>query len=394
MAAKSVKKTLDVSLDPGFNGFKMVVEGLVLDVPFVVDDITSAKSDNLKLNDAAIYSEIMDESGNKRKYIAGESARTKLNKFNKNSRAEMVRFYSIERFAMPIFEAGLKTIMAYGLYRFENSEENKVGFTVDKLNQGEFELTVAVALPHSHEKELFDNYVKGYLVAPQKLVLSTNREEIAFDYTIPEGNIAHTSQARVAMFSVMIDEEGNYVEEYTDPHNLPALIVDGGYKTMGLFTLQDNYDIDEAESNEEFAMYNINEAIANAIKPLVPGIESYTVEKCIEDGKNVIAYWDGDTAKTFDINPLRENIYKEFQDKFWKYLLEKTNKFFGYSLVIIAGGTGKVYSDYITEKLAPLSVIKTVVARAKLNGKEYDPVFAVAIGQYKLMKRIAKIKQE
>lgn len=371
------KKRVIIVVDTGFDGCKMCINGYVLNIPFMVEDITTREVNIFSDKSSSNY--IIARMDGKT-YLVGERARQSLLELDhRTDAAQMDTFYTIGRFADTKYRVGLKTCLAYGLYMYANSTDEKL---IEELNNGNVEIVIGVALPHQQDEELWTNHVKPILMKPIDVILEVgSRMPVHFDFNINETNMYHNSQAISAMFAVTLKEDGSTDMNEIDPKHRPLLVIDAGYMTVGIFKLSRDGRIDQAESNQQYAMHNINTAVAGEVKKYRPEIEGYNIEALALSGETV-RYKESGSYRTIDIADLRKKQIIVTAENLMNYLVTKFNDLLDIKSAIVAGGTGKIYNEYLAPEFEKRG-IRNILATPTIDGKEYEPVFAVAIGLYR-----------
>lgn len=189
-----------------------------------------------------------------------------------------------------------------------------------------------------------------------------------------------------AMFSVVTDDGGNVTAEELDKY-LPMIVIDAGYKTLGHFKLASDLSVDDGDSNQSFAMYNINEELANDFRKYNPDITSYKIEAYAASRKPR-QFMTEEGMKEFNIYELQEEKLKKFCADLVVYLDDKFDKLMNIESIIVAGGTGTRYYKFLLENYSSRPYIKNKLILAdngfsdEENG-EPSSLYAVAVGLYK-----------
>lgn len=378
-------KKIVLAIDTGFDGGKICVNGYLFNIPFMIQDISSDKEDfELRRIDDDFIRCIKDG----KTYLLGEVARTFLlnDSRRENRRSDMEVFYTLDRFNMPQFEVALDAFIAYGLYRYAKisaANEKVETFDLDKIS--EWDIYVGVALPHQYIDK-YINVVEGYLKKEQDLKLIVGTDKTGdIKYNIKE--TFYNSQVICALINEAVDDKGNDSED--SPYdNLPALILDGGYKTFGYFEFARDESITNDASNIDYAMKNINDRVAAMLSEKT-GITytDYMVDELSLKHESVNYIDENGQLKSIDVDAEKETVLKEISQKLIEHLNERYRNLLDIKMILVAGGTGSAYYKYIKdycEKERPY--IKVVLAcRNGFLGEECNPVYAVVCGLYKDM---------
>lgn len=377
-------KKIVLAIDAGFDGGKICVNGILLNIPFMIQDISSNEEDfELRRIDDNFIRCIKDG----KTYLLGTVARTFLlnESRRENRRSEMEVFYTLDRFNMPQFEVALDAFIAYGLYQYSKiSNESKELESFNLSEIGDWDIYVGVALPHQYIDK-YMSVVKTYLNKEQDLKLIVGTEETGdIKYKIKE--TFYNSQVICALINEAVDDNGEDSED--SPYdNLPALILDGGYKTFGYFEFARDESISNDASNMDYAMKNINDRVAAMLNEKTgTTYTDYMVDE-LALKHETIHYLENGSVKSIDVASEKEAILEETSQKLIEHLNKRYRDLLDVKMILVAGGTGYAYYKYIKEyceKERPY--IKVVLAcQNGFMGKECNPVYAVVCGLYKDM---------
>lgn len=394
------KKKLMIAFDTGFDGGKIVINNeLVLNVPFVVKDVTSQEMDREGiLEDPKNF--ICYDNGS-RQYLVGAFAKKAMwntRKVNDEDRYKIANFYRLrDRFASEEFKIAFDAIIGYGLVMYEEytKKSDEPFLCSDLLN---YDIILGVALPHEHVKTLWDT-IKPFIEGEHEFNLVVGTSKIKkFNLTYSQSYCY--SQALSAFYCALINADGT--RRYKLQEFAPAVVILAGYKTLERFEYTENGTIlsgtDNNSSNETYAMFNVNHDVASRIMKEIPGstITEYEIESALFSGKSTINVLND--KKDLVCVPIAE-YRKEALEKKCNEMIEDTRQNFDYfrttSTIIVAGGTGELYYEYIKNWCDSQDALKgkSVLVREEINGEEYGSVFAVAIGLSKLMRdRLGKSK--
>lgn len=383
----SMKKVL-LAMDTGFDGCKICINGYLINIPFAVFDITGKDYQFLahRSSDDFIRSEIAGKT-----HLLGERAKISLLESKQRAEAkQMDTFYTIGRFKTEAYKVALKSFIGYALYKYEqySLKNDKDPFTIKSLNEGKVELYVGSALPHSQKDEIWEESVLPTLLEPISLNLLVGEEApVSINIQLTEDNLCMNSQVISAMFAVTLDEEGNFKPECIGDQMLPMLVIDAGYLTVGIFLFSQNGQVVVAESNQEFAMHNVNERTANIMKEHRSDITPYNVETLAKKNEKIrYSYKQGNETvyNFYDVAQLRNKEIERAATNLNSYLCNTFNDLLDVKSIVVAGGTGDQYYKHL-EPDYKKRLIDAQLARPEMAGETHDPVFAVVIGLYRSM---------
>ncbi len=406
MSASKKSKTIRVAVDAGFSGGKVTVNKLVFNIPFVCIQNDSLKDGDYSLR--RVDDNFIQSTYDGVSYTVGEVARTYLLRSKKaeNTDGIMQGFYTVSRFTTREFEMTLKTLIAYGLVKYEEytkSNSKVETFMLEEADQ--WDIQVGVSLPQSYLTE-YRVLIRNYLIGKDGdqpiqlgIVMGTNEErEVSFHVN---KNVTCNGQTILAIINELMDEEGNDVDEMFD--NLPSVVLDGGYKTMGEALVDVDQSVVGANSNTEYAMMNINERVTEEISRYAAGYHDYMMDELAERGE-VIHYLDGEgQVKDISVRELKDRETTAASEKLIEHLLEKFDNLLKVKMILVAGGSGSVFypfikeycdekRQYLSDKVIlacsnPENVFHGIVEEeGRFVEKEItDPVYAVSLGLYKQM---------
>lgn len=374
-------KRLVIAVDPGFDGCKIVINKRCYNIPFMVEDITD-DVDNFSL--ARFGNDFIRVEYDNKTYLVGEYARKALleKEQREKSKADLDMNFSINRFNTEKFKVGFKAFLGYALYRFCQEDEK---FELNNIN--DYDIFLGVALPHEYSDQVWDNSVRECAAGKYKFkLIVSNDKPIDIDFNIKVENCFHNSQTISALSSKILDDDGNSVDDGKNIFDyLPALIIDGGYLTLGIINLTKSGKMVKSESNQTYAMHNINEMVANEIRSKKPDFMSYMVEEYVNSNE-VLRYKDTDNEfQKFDVVELKKKYTANMATQLFDYLNKQFDDLLDIKYILVAGGTGKAYYEVFKNLCDKRENLKDnlYLADNGFNGEPCEPVFAVAIGLYK-----------
>lgn len=383
-------KKINFAMDGGFSGNKMCLNGDFLQVPFSVVDITNKPQE--QWGDSYLQDDYIRGTVDGRTYLVGQAAKVSLAYDGGGSEEgrEMDAFSTMARYTMDIFKPALEIFIAYGLYWYCTKGSGvSAGYKIDDLDQ--YEIVVGNALPHSDVKKIAP-VVREYLTGKKKgkhsVILKVGEEdEVEINYTVSAA--LFNSQTSCSLINEVYDENGNKVEGESLYDHLPALVIDGGYKTMGKFLMRRDHTVVGGVSNIEYAMLNVNSLVAQKISEKSPGFKDYMVDERI-DNESVVRYLEEDVCKEIDVKQVKDEVMRDVVDRYIAELLKSHDNLLDVETILIAGGTGAAYHPFIKSYCdAKRSFIHVVLAfqnqATAVNGYYGDPVYAIVAGMYKCM---------
>lgn len=405
MATIEQNYDLLISVDEGFNSGKIVVNGIVFNIPtemFKVGDDPGFIGDRKGKN--YIGATIQNT-----KYIVGSDARILLtDSVNKqDNMATLVERLTYDFLTSLKGERFLTTciglaIIKYSEYTKEKNispkleakimadENNKWSININENSQ--WNIWLIIGYPHEEENEIFKEILPR-IVGRKQIEIEQRNKTYSLDFTIKETNVMSYSQAKAAFMGCVTDDTGKWKkmpkgESVLD--HLPCLVIDGGQKTVGIYLISETLQILHAESNTSYAMNNVYEAVIEDIKAagrddiLVNNLSEY-----LNNGKRLNVIGENGKAQTINVNELFNKRKDEYCDKLITHINEKFRDMLDLSSILISGGTGAAYFDrfkeYVTEYKTEDLAQNTSITKYDFMGQEITPENAIAIGLYKVL---------
>lgn len=398
-------KILVISVDPGFSGMKCWVNGVNSNLASIVVDITSyyKKIYGSNLDKSSEETRILkiDEDGETKIYEVGVSARVLLDN-NKELADEYAKDdinaaqKNLERFRTPTYKTELKAAIANALINYANylEENGKDKLPLENLN--DYTIILGTPFPHSYADKLAD--VLSSYAGEYNYKFKAGHNEYDISYTILKEYVFTQSQTLCVLLNETTDDEGNTIDNNVYG-KLPAIIFDGGYKTMGVAGVNPNYTIAAySDSFAKWAMYTINDETSKNVlfdqkiqtAKIKPKISEDNIDYTLKNNDGLYNFInDKDHSERYDIKPIHKQVLDATCKDMLDTLADKTDSFMGIEQVIIAGGTGNAYQPAIKKYLENrFTVVKA--ANTKYDGKEIEPIYTISLGMYKMLVNIAK----
>ena len=406
---------IEIGIDPGFDGTKVCINGIMFKVPNNIMDITGKKNEFLTLGERKAGGYICSRYIRDKEYLIGELARKSINEklAKANEKIKMTVNDSQERFGTMDFECNMMSVIGIALIEYAKEtmrNEWRPCYTIMDSNKGDgnrvipslktAEIVVGVALPHDYVDSVWPNISK-FLIGEHHFEIELQDGIYELNFEIKPGRAIPASQAICALLGTAADDEGVIKNESNILKNLPALVIDGGYKTVGLFQLTKAYQVSEAESNENFAMGNVHKRVAKILQEEFgrTDIEAFSIPSIIEndDGKIICINPNNHGTIELDVTEMINEEVAKICEELLDYLNEKYNNLLDTKEVIITGGTGAAYYDhvakYLNEQRNHLRG-KIILTSYKFRGQEIEPVYAIAVGMYKTLKHQVNVARK
>lgn len=411
---KAIDGNIYIAIDPGYNATKVCVNGLLFSIPASIVDITG-KLQNYITEKAEGY--ILSRYVRGKDYLIGEHARALLMEPDvqeiMNQKSGMLESY--EKFETEESQINILTAIGMALIKYEEAckRDNllpEIDLSQPIDNNSSVTLYVGIALPNDAASKIWTS-VHPRIVGHHQFEIETNTGVHNLDFTIYDENCGAGSQVEEAFMGYIMDDGGYALKERMDAM-LPALIIDGGYKTIADMKYMGIGMIVGAESNTEFAMGNIYKKVADELHEKYgrADIHAYNIgmlnrdelaeraaaeDEIAEELKKPVEinYIDGDEVKSVDMRALIEAETDDTFNAYVEYLNEKYNKLLEIKSILVCGGTGKRYyerlCEYIDNHRQNLKG-KVLLADYEFLGEKIQPVYAICIGMYKHLKCLKK----
>ena len=374
-----MKKEVYIAVDPGFDTIKVIANGKFFKFPFNTEKTDEKKISNMTVADDFILYRNKDNET----WRIGQYARELIfeKKDSSDIEEKMKSFYSEKRFVSDEFTIGLRTAIAMAV--------SELGL-YDEINN--INIFIMVALPHS-VRDNYSTQVKSILCGNHDYFVKIGKEpEEEYTYIIDEDNIFTVSQTVASILGETSDDDGNIDEDkFYYLSDGPTLVIDGGFYTIGEVAVDRGGSINEEKtfSDTEHAMKNINMEIARELENQRPDIKYYVIEYLMTKNDGKVKYLNDGKADIIDLNILKKDKIKEMSYRFIESLNKKYNNLLDFNYVLVTGGTGACYYDYLKEYYVGKGIVeedRLILTNNILNGKAFNIEFAIAAGAYKGLK--------
>lgn len=393
MAKIEQNYNLVIAVDPGFSDTKVVINGVMFKIPRALVDVTG-KTGNFIIG-AKQPGYILSHYIEGRDILLGEQAKALITvpEYKEQRRNMEVILNSYERFSTDDSEVTIMTAIGLALINYaEYSKKKNIHPEIDinkPLTGTPFKIYVGVALPNDAVEDKWGS-VKKYLTGHHVFSIETEDGEYDLDFTIEKKNLMSNSQVISAFIGCIADDDGKISEDVLKDvyrKKLPALIIDGGYRTIADFLFTENYMAEGASSNTKYAMAVIYERAAAYIRETYGrnDVNADDIIQHLDTDGTIVCEKDGNT-ESVDIKPIVEKFKDEICQEYVEHLNRKYNKLLDVKQIIVVGGTGAAYYSflvkYINEHKKHLKDAVTLTDYMFI-GRNITPEFAIVVGMYK-----------
>ena len=386
------RPVIRIAIDPGFSSLKVICEGMMFSFPCDVIDNTG--------NENSFISEKRDKYAAVyafgKSYLVGDYARKLLLEGNRQGKQELQKavLNDYERFSSNYFEVSMLAALGIALVQFcELTEKKHMNPIIHVEDLKDCDIFLAIALPHAVFEQ--GKIGPGGLVKERMFKRHQFRLELAektydLNFTIRQ-DVKYKLQSQV--ISALL---GSIEDEFGEPLNIidtserakPLLVIDGGYKTVGIFKLTKVDSVEDAESNPDFAMVKVDEEVAKIMGERGrKDIKAYNIQE-LYDSHEEIAVSDDGRTHYISLNAERDEKAEQYCKVMIDYLCDKYDNLLPIKQILITGGTGAAYYNtfvhYINTQPHTAHLQGHVkLAEYKFFGRTIDPMFAIVVGLYK-----------
>lgn len=392
------EQNLVIAIDPGFDSSKVVYTGGgMFKVPKEVVDITGKDKAFLGPKQEG-FLKISLLKG--KEHLVGSYATKYIHEAGgEESEERLAHADTFATFETADSEISLKAMLGLALVHMAEEGNTCLNLITQSdgsktINMNGAKVYVVVTLPHDAEDKEWA-YVDRYLSTQQTFSIETMN--CVYNIDMKTAYNTHSSQVISALLGAISEDEGgiNMLSEIMQSNRLPAIILDGGYKTLGRFKLTSVRSVDGGESNTTFAMRNIYERVVATLKSEY-GRADMTVAglKACLAGDGLVAYIKDGKGETVDARVILEKEIRTVCEELIAELEGKYNNLLDIKTILVTGGTGSVYYNCLSEILEKkYSWIKVILTDYEFYGEKISPEFAIAIGAFKATSHIIKVQR-
>jgi len=389
---KKYEKQILISVDPGYDGTKVTVNGERFDFPKETVKKVGNEYEQLDTLDGIYELEMNGET-----YLCGPNIKVLVDEnsdFHKRLGKSAEQDSNYSYFATKEFAANCMTAISMALIKAADkgicsSKKVKDAYSLDVDSDN---LYIVVELPHEAMERMAASVVNE-LVGTHKLHLKADVVDGNKDYNVSfeigENKLLVMSQVIAALVGYMTDEEGNEIDALQDLY--PTLVIDGGYYTVGDFSISKTQAILNAASKTDFGMLAIHERTAARINDeLGTKYQGYDMDHLFEEEEGIVVIpktvSKSGKNESVDVTTILEEETEKLFAEYLDYLEQKHNYFTKLKQILFAGGTGKIYYELFKKHLKDYPNLKSVqLVTYELDETTVTPREAISAGGYKLL---------
>ena len=383
-------KAIKVSVDPGYNGTKVVMENgreFWYDSAVVSDRNQTLREGSMDKRQAD--SSIVVKQGEETYVVGAGAIGTRMGAETIRSASAIDDSLDLQgtiRYQNPNFAVLVNASVVSSIIQAAAEGDIVVDGDPDEIR-----VIASIALPQDHTKKA------ASVVAD----LFWNKD-FSFDITIGTGETRHISlvydhilvfsQVLLSMVGYAADDFGKFRDDF-DYTFYPTLLVDCGYGTIGLcFVLENGFVSERIESNTDYAMKSVNIAVSEKLKQMGYEISEGDVDVRSRDPhksivRKIVMVNGKRKAEQVDVAEIRKEEVDSIAKKLSDYLYD-AYKLETKGSVLVSGGTGEQYYPVLKKEICGSGVLpenRVILTQPVYHGKTYDSIYTVAVGGIKYL---------
>lgn len=331
-------KDFIIALDIGYSGTKIYTEHGYICFPSYAKKLEKGM---LSVSDT--HDILYKEEGSSDIYMVGFNAQNMTNDTSTNDTDG--ELFSRKRYADKRFKIISNVALALATkYKKDNRQ-----------------IFIETGLPSSYMSDEHD--LKKALCKPAKFQLKVGSDSWkSYEFGMKEEKIHVMPQPSGALYSVLMQNNGNDVPNAKEILCSNTLVMDIGFGTFDFFGIK-NRVIDCKDSSDECGMRKVFDLVTKRILDETgEDIRVAALQKKLDDGFFDVINEDDWTSDQKSISPYIEKATNEIFEEAMNKARSVTNAFRGYQYLIISGGTGEAWMDKIKERLAGMKTLKILPA--------------------------------
>ncbi len=399
--AKNKDERIFISIDPGFDSIKILINGVtLLKFPKEVADISNMQEGNGYQGTQNRFIGVKEDDYMKVQYVEGKThlvgeyaAKYLAERGDEKSIEESFAISESANDTFSVFQTTEKEILimtaiAKALIEYAKTAQNLVklepqnGYTEVKILTDQ--IFIGVAMPHDAVDAW--NYIEKWMNGTHDYKLET--KEGLYHININTRKCMVGSQVISALYGVLTDDIGALNDVALSDDKLPAIVIDGGYLTLGIAHFTTVKLVDGSDSNLKYAMRNIYDNVAKQIREISKrsDVSSVTVKQTMRQKEKKLHYLDGDKkGHTIDVGAMVGDEIRKVCEELIEELRSKYKDLVNTRSIIVTGGTGIAYYEHMKEILSDCDWINVMLTDYEFNGKNITPDFAIVVGMYKVL---------
>ena len=361
-----------VGIDVGYSGCKIFSQNKVALFPCYARQI-DGELISASYEDSDIW---YQDAKTKQIWAVGETAIGMMSSRETNDNS--VSMYSRSRYEDPMFMVILRTGLAIGMMK------NTYGNYVDK------ELYVETGLPAAY---MMDEYaLKDAFCQTHEFAIKVgNTPWQKFSFALDEEHVMVTSQPKGTLYSSIINESGEFIENSSKILKSRALIFDAGFNTLDLVRNMNGVIDNNCISYDDLGMKEVFiETVSAVEKKYHEHIEIPYMQYVLKTG--ILQGYDRKTRSTIDIDivGILDEKNRDVCSRAIKKIRGMYNDLLDMDYLVVTGGTGEAWWHMIKDEFKGLRSLTV------LSGNENSDLpftFSNVRGYYFYLYRTVKKKR-
>lgn len=369
----NVEDAFLVGIDIGYSGCKIFSQNKVAIFPCYARQIDGELISS-NFEDTDIW---YQDAKTKDIWAVGENAIGMMSSRETNDNT--VSMYSRSRYEDPMFMVILRTGLAIGMMKnMYGSYQNK-------------ELFVETGLPAAY---MLDEYaLKDAFCQEHEFAIKVgNNNWQKFKFTLDEDHVFVTSQPKGTLYSSIMTENGDFVEDYNKILKSRTLIFDAGFNTLDLVKNMSGVISNDCISYDDLGMKQVFiETAAEIEKKYHERIEIPYMQYVLRTG--VLQGYDRKTRSTIeiDIAATLEEKNREVCLRAIKKIRGMYNELLDLDYIVVTGGTGEAWWHLMKDEFKGL---RTLTVLAGNENSDLPFTFSNVRGYYYYLYRSVKKKRK
>ena len=358
-----IKGTWEIGLDIGYSAVKLFSPNCVASFPSYCRKISKDFSFiSSAPKESIIYRDL--ETGEM--YLVGKVAQDQIP--TGDTTDSEAALYGRDRYADPMFRVNARA--GLGIAMMNTAKTMPMFDKKDKV-------VIQTGLPEKYMSDADD--LTDALSGRHKFALKVgSRNWLEYDINIAPSDIYIMSQPRGTLFSVCIGKNGGFVEEAKKYLNSSVLVFDPGFGTLDIFPIRKGA-VGEGETYSDLGMKRVLQETSTLIRDKYKvDISVPAMQTALETG--TVRKFDKKLFQTseYAFGELLEQAVFQVADEALSRMVNAIN-IADYNYLIVTGGTGAAWSEYIYQKLN--SPYLTVVSGNKTD-PSLDQIYSNVRGYY------------
>lgn len=367
-ASPSIDNKWLVGIDIGYSGCKVFSQNKVACFPCYAKQISGELMSSYEDNDI-----FYQDDRTKEVWAVGETAIGMMSSRDTND--NVVSMYSRSRYEDPMFMVLLRTGLAIGMMR------NVFGACDNK------ELFVESGLPAAY---LMDTYaLTDAFCQTHKFAVKIGRNPWQkFEFTLDENHVFVTSQPKGTLYSSVINDDGEFIENSSKILKSRALIFDAGFNTLDLVRNMNGVIDNNCISYDDLGMKQVFlEAIKDIEKKYREHVEVPYMQQILKTG--ILQGYDRKTHATteIDISEILKDKSREVCSRAIRKIRSMYNDLLDLDYLIVTGGTGEAWWYQIKDDFKG---VKTLTVLSGNENSSLPFAFSNVRGYYYFLYRSIK----